>query len=365
MVECYQFEDFIQKKDCFAKYKHIKSEPVFGKWEDDAPLITIFIPTYKRPDTLQRSLQSALDQETEVPYDILVVDNDPEKQTETEHYMQQICAEHKNVQYFRNTENIGMFGNWNRGFELARTKYISVLHDDDVLLPNYLNEVLNVFEEKSCQVVSVFAKSQFLDESTRLRTLNGFKDMVSKITRGQPFLLDMSDNYRCISCSAVAVAYECDAIIALGGFNDEFHPTGDGTLFSNSIYFYRTYILPRFLAVKYIGKNEWIKPNIIQNESLINYQFLRLLGKKLYGNRKRWIVEYGGAVNFLIFPAQRYNPNLDIEATLRENGLSLKWQYIPDFILKSILACFWLRAILRNPIKERSLGCGNKLRRSK
>jgi len=360
----YKFEDFIQKKDCFAKYKHVESEPVFGHWEGDAPLITIFIPTYRRPDTLQRALQSALDQKTDEPYDILVVDNDPEKQTETECYMQQMCSKYTNICYFRNRENIGMFGNWNRGFELVRTKYISVLHDDDVLLTNYINEVLNVFQEKSCQIVSVFSKSQFLDEDTKLKTLNGFKNIISKITRGQPFLLDVSDNYRSISCSPAATAYECDAVIALGGFNDEFHPTGDGVLFSNSIYFYRAYILPRFLVVKYIGKNELFKPNMIQKESLINYQFLRLLGEKLYGNRKRWIAEYGGAVNFLIFPAQRYNPDLDIEAVLKENALPLKWKCIPDFILKLILAWFWIRAILRNPIKERTKRCDDKLRGS-
>lgn len=362
MAKCYQFEDFMQKKDCFAKYKHIESEPIFGHWERDAPLITIFIPAFKRPDTLRSTLQSAIDQETDVPYDILVVDDDPEKATEIERYMQQMCSKYTNIRYFRNRENIGQFGNWNRGFELARTKYITVLHDDDVLLPNYLNEVLNVFEKKSCQVVSVFSKSQFLDGGTGLKTLNGFKDVVSQITKGKPFLLDASDNYRSVSCSAVGAAYERDAVIALGGFNDEFYPSADGVLFSNSIYFYRTYILPRFLTVKNIGKNEWMKPNVIQGESFINYRFLRSLGKKLYGDRKRWIAEYGGAVNFLIFPAQRYNPNLDIEAALRENELSLKWKYIPDFISKLILAWFWLRAILRNPIKERLLERDNKLK---
>ena len=40
-----------------------------------------------------------------------------------------------------NKENIGMIGNWNRGFELANTKYVAMLHDDDMLADIYLEEI--------------------------------------------------------------------------------------------------------------------------------------------------------------------------------------------------------------------------------
>ena len=48
---------------------------------------------------------------------------------------------HRHVRIYRNTKNVGMVRNHNICAELARGKYIAFLHDDDMLLPNYLRKV--------------------------------------------------------------------------------------------------------------------------------------------------------------------------------------------------------------------------------
>lgn len=45
--------------------------------------------------------------------------------------------------YYKNDENIGALGNWNRCVELAQTDIITFLHDDDFLLEGFSKFILN------------------------------------------------------------------------------------------------------------------------------------------------------------------------------------------------------------------------------
>ena len=65
----------------------------------------------------------------------MVVDNNPERECETE----QLLREYKaipNLFYYKNTENVGMTGNWNKLFELSQTNFVVMLHDDDLINPS-------------------------------------------------------------------------------------------------------------------------------------------------------------------------------------------------------------------------------------
>ena len=105
------------------------------------PALSILIPTYRGENYLCQAIDSALDQKGGVPYEVVVVSNDPDDPLTgiAERY-----RDRGNFFLYRNAENIGMVGNSNRCAELARGEYIAFLHDDDYLLPNYLQVV------KSC-----------------------------------------------------------------------------------------------------------------------------------------------------------------------------------------------------------------------
>lgn len=103
-------------------------------------LLSIAIPTYKRPRYLSQAIRSAVNQKNHnLSYEIIVVNNDPETD------MQAISAEFTDcgvpVTFFTNEKNIGMLGNVNRCVSHAKGKYIAFVHDDDLLLPNYLSEI--------------------------------------------------------------------------------------------------------------------------------------------------------------------------------------------------------------------------------
>ena len=122
------------------KYGNIKSEHILGSRDRVIPKYTILIPTYGRPEQLMEAVQSAINQTIEKSkYDILVVDNEYNLDSLTNTKLKELNIE--NLFYYQNSFNLGAGGNWNRGFELARSKWICMLHDDDILYPHALKAI--------------------------------------------------------------------------------------------------------------------------------------------------------------------------------------------------------------------------------
>lgn len=104
------------------------------------PAVTIAIPTYKRPQYLVQAIDSAVNQNPcGLTYNIIVVNNDPE--TDMAALKEKYAEVPISIEFFTNERNLGMLGNVNRCMELAKGKYVAYLHDDDLLLPNYISEV--------------------------------------------------------------------------------------------------------------------------------------------------------------------------------------------------------------------------------
>ncbi|WP_430972682.1 glycosyltransferase family 2 protein [Sunxiuqinia rutila] len=100
-------------------------------------LLTISMPVYERKDFFLTALESALNQT--VKCKIIVVDN-----CSSHDYFEKVCEE-KGVPYYRNSENIGMAGNFARGFELASSEFVMNLQDDDQLSPIYVESFLEAY----------------------------------------------------------------------------------------------------------------------------------------------------------------------------------------------------------------------------
>ena len=104
-----------------------------------SPIATIFIPTYKRPHLVGRAIQSALAQ-TCRNIQVIVLDNASNDST------REVVAELKlndpRIQYVCHKENVGMLSNYQYGFDHVETEYFSFLSDDDILLPNFIEESL-------------------------------------------------------------------------------------------------------------------------------------------------------------------------------------------------------------------------------
>ncbi|MDR2186286.1 MAG: glycosyltransferase [Treponema sp.] len=136
--------DFSRNEDNIAKQAHIESVLLWGN-PDAVPdsEITICIPTYKRPSLLREAIESAINQVTDIPYRIIVVDNDPDFDN-TEVYDIITSFNQVKLSYYKNRQDLGGAGNMNRCVVLAKTKWAALLHDDDLLLNNYVITILKI-----------------------------------------------------------------------------------------------------------------------------------------------------------------------------------------------------------------------------
>ena len=108
------------------------------------PTYTIGIPVYERLLGFEEALQSALN--VEGCTNILIVDDN------SSHNQFEMIGKSYNddrISYIRNSENIGLFGNWNKCIEVADTDYVSVLCSDDLIEQNAFKLFLNAYNQNS------------------------------------------------------------------------------------------------------------------------------------------------------------------------------------------------------------------------
>lgn len=152
-------------RDAFADWEHVPSRLMTSGETDPAPHVTIAIPTFRRPDFLLESVASALEQRFDRSFEILIVDNDPASQGHLALLDRLPALAKANLRYFVNAENIGMFGNWNRCIELARSEWITILNDDDMLDPDFLRTMFATLDRRRA-VDGLVCRKRTLDQRT-------------------------------------------------------------------------------------------------------------------------------------------------------------------------------------------------------
>lgn len=128
---------------------------------------TIAIPTYKRTSLLREAIDSCLQQKTNIPFNILIVDNDPQRNCETEELITSYVS--KNISYYKNTENLGLTGNWNKLFELAQTDFVVMLHDDDKLEDDYIQKINKVLKHYQEKIDAIYVETRFFSSTSTLK----------------------------------------------------------------------------------------------------------------------------------------------------------------------------------------------------
>jgi len=112
------------------------------------PLVNVIIPTFKRPDTLDRAVNSVLNQ-TYSNIEVIVVDDnnpDTEGRALTETKMDQFKNEPR-VKYIKHPYNKNGSAARNTGATEASGEYIAFLDDDDEFLPDKIASQVKRFQE--------------------------------------------------------------------------------------------------------------------------------------------------------------------------------------------------------------------------
>ncbi len=140
--------------------------------KNNAPLVSILIPTYERSAMLKRAIESAQLQSYK---NICINIFDDGSKDDTQSVVESLRANDERVIYFRHPSNIGMLPNIKYVFNSVRTKYFSILTDDDALTSSFIEDAISVLEENP-DIAFVALESIHVDDELNLCGESGVKN---------------------------------------------------------------------------------------------------------------------------------------------------------------------------------------------
>lgn len=239
--------NYEKHKDCFKDTEHITSTLLYGDLNDiKDPLFTILIPTYSRAALLKNALDSVLNQwHTSFFWDVIVLDNEAYdgKPNATERLIRKV--DNPRVLYYRNSEHMRPGDNFNRGIYLARGKWVMILHDDDLLIANSLQnmgKIISFLEDISKKPLGAVSVKYHQFTYDPEHPNNHWADVL----RAQNYYISLPTNYALWPLTHKNVlftghiggdvpsngaAYRREAVLEMGGFNDDFGISADLILY--------------------------------------------------------------------------------------------------------------------------------------
>ncbi|EDX85312.1 glycosyl transferase, group 2 family protein [Synechococcus sp. PCC 7335] len=185
-------------------------------------LLTIIIPTYNRPQMVERAVQSALAQTIDTAaegIEVLVVDDHSPAPLS--------LLEHPRLRVIRLPENRGGAAARNEGARLASGRYITYLDDDDQLLPGMAEVAIKALRDSTLPPpVGVLSGIEVVNQSGQvLRTRRppilpkGSHFSLEKISPDKSFLTKQT------------LVVEKEVLLAIGGFDETFRSRVHSELF--------------------------------------------------------------------------------------------------------------------------------------
>jgi glycosyltransferase involved in cell wall biosynthesis len=131
----------LEYRDGFAQWCGVESKLVGRGADMQEPVVSVIVPTFKRGQLLVDALRTVLAQNWTNAFEIVIVDNDPESIRHQQLLDEIPALAAANYRYFVHAENMGWIGNFNRGIELSRAPWLTILNDDDLLDANFLQRM--------------------------------------------------------------------------------------------------------------------------------------------------------------------------------------------------------------------------------
>ncbi len=123
------------------------------------PLVSVIIPAYNAEKYLSETVSSVLKQ-TEKDLEILIIDDCSKDNTKTLAY--ELAKDDSRITVVENETNMGVAKTRNKGFSIARGKYVALLDSDDVWLEDKLERQIKSAKEKKADLV--YCSYSMIDE---------------------------------------------------------------------------------------------------------------------------------------------------------------------------------------------------------
>lgn len=244
---------------------------VFDNCAEEEFILTIAIPTYKRFNLLRECLVNLSASNFTFPVEIIIVDNDPENADAALLFIESIGM--KRIRYFKNNENYGMFGNWNQCLGLARGRYVTLLHDDDLLdtpfaiIMNRLVSNKELFSETLIGFnISILDQRASEDAVHTNALLRRIKEKAKRRREQNICVVGLDDLFKSnLFQGTLGVVMLRDNAVAIGGFNQDMYPISDYDFWIRWVtQFGKITIHPDSVGRYRIQKNESLRKDVIQ-----------------------------------------------------------------------------------------------------
>lgn len=216
------------------------------------PLVSVVIPTYKRPsETVLRAVNSALKQ-TYRPIEVLIIDDGPDDFAGREAVLNALAPMPENVLYYQHERNMGACAARNTGIALSCGEYIAFLDDDDEWRPEKIARQMHLFM-KNPGLGLVYCRDDVMDDSTGAVMKND-----RKCLRGEVFDDLIIDNF---IGSTSFVLIPRPVFSSVGAFDTEMPAAQDAELWLRIAKEYPVDYVDQSLVIYHIHGGERISTN--------------------------------------------------------------------------------------------------------
>ncbi len=191
------------------------------------PVVSIIIPTYNRPKFLKITLDSVY-QQTFSDFEVIVIDDGtPGNENET------LCSAYHRIIYRKIANTGGPIIPRNTGLKLATGKYIALIDDDDLWMPDKLQKQVDILEKEvdfglvhgCCKVIDSFGNEtgEIVGQLANKNRKHGyvFDDLVGSFTVMMPTSF-----------------FRKDLVEMVGFFNESMKAAGEDMEFFSRMAFY-------------------------------------------------------------------------------------------------------------------------------
>ncbi len=223
--EQFKKQDFFSTRNHIDKYSHVPSELISGSYRYSK--ISVVIPTYKRSHLLEEAIKSCMEQ-SYTDFDIVISDNNPDRNDETENLIRHIDS--PRIVYYKNKENIGPLANFNRCIELSNCDFCVFLCSDDLLAPDYIQKIVGWLDGRDDIDMLLPQKDiQYPKMTYKMRGYSTFLRTLACLTGKETYMKIEPKDFILYYPAAgpSGIVYKRSSFFDIGGFNPQWHPTGD------------------------------------------------------------------------------------------------------------------------------------------
>lgn len=284
--------DYFINDNFYTKYSHIESNLIRASKYNSSIKYSIIIPTFRRADLLKDAIDSCLNQTYSGDFEVLIVDNEPGRNNDTEKLIESIACDR--ISYYKNSLNIGCLPNFNRCIELAKSEYIIMLHTDDILDNDYLNTVIPLLEKHPG--IDMLIPGKRILKHGIVSHQKGLA-FLAKLLRLSKKAVELSEYDFChynITGGPIGIVMKKNKCLNIGGFNEAVFPMSDYAFWVRMTRENSVFYLPAEFGTYRFLENISSEPTIQQKYIIGEYKLINELikGKPNEKAMSRYAYEY-------------------------------------------------------------------------